>query len=304
MSKGVRVLVPATTANLGPGFDCLGMALDLYNTFQFELGLKGFSAAGEGEEALRKEGGRLIYRAWEAAYGFRGLAAPPVKISLESRIPVGRGLGSSATAVVAGLVAANHLGRLELGAYELLLLAAEIEGHPDNAAPALMGGLVLTASEESQSGGQALTYVVLEPPQLTAVLAVPAFELSTAKARSVLPEHVSHRDAVFNVGRAALFVAACTCRRWDLLRRAMEDRLHQPMRATLIPGLTEVLEAAKGAGALGAALSGAGPSVIALTAEEQAAAVSEAMAKAFLGHGIDCSIIKTTPAVRGAYVVD
>ena len=159
-------------------------------------------------------------------------------------------MGSSATAVVAGLVAANHLGRLELGAYELLLLAAEIEGHPDNTAPALMGGTgadCLRRKPKRRAGA----HLCGAGPQLTAVLAVPAFELSTAKARSVLPEHVSHRDAVFNVGRVALFVAACTCRRWDLLRRAMEDRLHQPMRATLIPGLTEVLEAAKGAGGLG-----------------------------------------------------
>ncbi|NLY52692.1 MAG: homoserine kinase [Firmicutes bacterium] len=305
MGKGVRVLVPATTANLGAGFDCLGMALNLYNVFDFELGSEGFTAAGEGEESLRASSGRLIYRAWQAAYEYRNQAVPPVKINLKSNIPIGRGLGSSATAIIAGLFAANYLGELALDDQELLLLATEIEGHPDNVAPALLGGLVVTANGDGDGQRPALHYVVLEPPgELQAVLAVPAFELSTAKARSVLPKNVSRQDAVFNVGRAALLVAAWSSRRWDLLGKAMEDRLHQPMRAALVPGLTQVLEAAEGAGALGAALSGAGPSVIALTLEEQAAAVSEAMERAFSAHGIDCKIIRTTPARQGAYLAD
>ncbi|NLY30154.1 MAG: homoserine kinase [Firmicutes bacterium] len=305
MGKGVRVLVPATTANLGAGFDCLGMALSFYNVFDFELGSEGFTAAGEGEESLRASGGRLIYRAWQAAYRYRNRSAPPVEIRLQSNIPISRGLGSSATAIIAGLFAANHLGELGLDDHELLLLAAEIEGHPDNVAPALLGGLVVTADGNDESQGQTLHYVVLDPPdELQAVLAVPAFELSTAEARSVLPKSVSHQDAVFNVGRAALFVAAWTSERWDLLGKAMDDRLHQPMRGALVPGLTEVLEAARGAGALGAALSGAGPSVVALTLGQQAAAVSEAMGQAFQDHGIECRIIRTTPAKQGAYLAD
>ncbi|NLA58755.1 MAG: hypothetical protein GX855_07655 [Firmicutes bacterium] len=148
-------------------------------------------------------------------------------------------------------------------------------------------------------------YVVLDPPDnLQVVLAVPAFELSTAEARRVLPKDVSHQDAVFNVGRAALFVAAWTSKRWDLVGKGMEDRLHQPMRGALVPGLMEVLEAAKGAGAIGAALSGAGPSVLALALEEQAAAVAQGMKNAFSSHGIHCRIIRTTPARRGAFLAD
>ena len=305
MGKGVRVMVPATTANLGAGFDCLGMALNLYNAFDFQLGTGGFDAAGEGEENLLANGGRLIYRGWEAAYAYRDQAAPSVGIRIDSRIPISRGLGSSATAIVAGLCAANYLGNLALDDNELLSLAAGIEGHPDYAAPALLGGLVVTAGGDDHHQGQGLHYIALDPPDnLQVVAAVPAFELSTARARSVLPKSVSYNDAVINVGRAALFVAAWTAERWDLFGQAMEDRLHQPMRGALAPGLAQVLESAKAAGALGAALSGAGPSVIALTLEDQAAAVSEAMCSAFRHHGIDCKAIRTTPARQGAYLAD
>lgn len=299
MGRGVRVLVPATTANLGSGFDCLGMALDLYNGFDFELGTDEFSASGEGKTELETSRGKLIYRAWEAAYGHVSQIAPLVKVHVESKIPVGRGLGSSATAVIAGLYAANHLGNLQLGLDEILSLATAIEGHPDNVCSALVGGLAITAIEDDQSEIHHLGLGIAE--ELKVVLAIPAFELSTTKARSVLPDIVSREDAIFNIGRAALFVAAWTERRWDLLGKAMEDRLHQPFRATLIPGLLDVLSAAREAGDVGAALSGAGPSVVALTLKK-ADAVGMAMEKAFAAHGVRCKIIKTRPAKKGAHL--
>jgi homoserine kinase len=299
MGNRAQVLVPATTANLGAGFDCLGMALDLYNSFDFELGSNEFSVTGEGAGELKASQGRLVYRAWNAAYASVSRVAPPVKLHIESQIPIGRGLGSSATAVVAGLYAANRLGNLQLGVDELLSLAARIEGHPDNVAPALLGGLVVRSMGE-QPGE--IDHIVLEPPDgLQLVLAVPAFELSTTKARSVLPKLVPHSHAVFNVGRAALFIAAWAKQDWDLLGKAMDDRLHQPFRAILVPGLVQVLSAAVEAGALGSALSGAGPSVVALTIRKPYD-VGEAMQSAFAAHGVECRVILTKPAGRGAHL--
>lgn len=299
MGRRASVLVPATTANLGAGFDSLGLALDLYNRFEFELGSDGFSVTGEGESELAASRGRLVYRAWNAAYAYAGRAACPVKLHIKSQIPVGRGLGSSATAVIAGLYAANYLGDLRLETSQLLSLATRIEGHPDNVAPALMGGLVLIASQDSEDE---LDYLVLDAPrELIIVLAVPDFELSTAKARSVLPDFVPHSHAVFNVGKVALFTAAWIKREWALLGKAMDDRLHQPFRAPLVPGLEEVLSTAREAGALGAALSGAGPSVVAL-AIKNPDDIAKAMKSAFATHGIDCRVIQVRPARWGAHL--
>ncbi|NMB45518.1 MAG: homoserine kinase [Firmicutes bacterium] len=299
MGKQARVLVPATTANLGAGFDCMGMALELYNCFDFQLGSNEFSVTGEGQQELESDRGQLVYRAWDAAHAYRSRSAPSVKLHIESRIPIGRGLGSSATAVIAGLYAANHLGGLCLSTAELLSLATMIEGHPDNIAPALLGGLVVTAKEDNHSE---VDYLVLDScEELQVILAVPRFELSTSKARSVLPEKVPYKDAVFNVGRAALFIAAWTKKRWEVLGKAMADRLHQPFRAALVPGLEEVLTAAVEAGAVGAALSGAGPSVVALTIGN-ADEVGKVMQQAFIDHGIECEIIETRPAIKGAHL--
>ena len=299
MARRANVLVPATTANLGAGFDSLGLALDLYNGFEFELGSDGVSVTGEGEMELAASRGRLVYRAWNAAYAYAGRTTPPVRLHIRSQVPVGRGLGSSATAVIAGLYAANHLGDLGLEPSQLLSLATGIEGHPDNVAPALLGGLVVTASQGNEGE---LDYVVLDSPrELDIVLVVPAFELSTAKARSVLPDLVPHSHAVFNVGKVALFTAAWIKREWALLGRAMDDRLHQPFRAPLVPGMEDVLSTARKVGALGAALSGAGPSVVALTIENPDD-IGKAMKNAFAAHGVECKIIQARPARWGAHL--
>ena len=294
MGRRIEVLVPATTANLGAGFDCLGMALQLYNSFEFELGAHGFSVIGEGAQQLRENQGQLVYGAWAAAFAHGEQTPPPVQLHIGSLIPIGRGIGSSATAVVAGLYAANHLGELQISDADLLRLAATLEGHPDNVAPALFGGLVVTTAQESK-----IDYVILAPrEELQVILAIPDFELSTTKARSVLPETVPYGDAVFNTSRVALFIAAWTTQRWDLLGRAMEDRLHQPYRAPLVPGLDGVMVAAIEAGAVGAALSGAGPTVVAL-AEGKAQSIGDAMQKAFADHGIGCQIVVTSIARQG-----
>ena len=299
MDKILEVTVPATTANLGAGFDCMGMALHIRNSFIFQLGWRKFSAEGPEAKELEKDRGSLVYTAWETAFAYRKKTSPPLGLHINGVIPVGRGLGSSATAVVAGLYAASSLGELNLTDAELLTLASSIEGHPDNVAPALFGGLVVTSMEDSQ-----IDYVVLPAhEELSVVLAVPDFKLSTSKARSVLPKSVSHKDAVFNTGHAALFVAAWASKKWDIFERSMDDRLHQPYRTPLVPGLQTVMDAAKQAGALGAALSGAGPTVAALAVDDKGDKIGKVMQKAFHARGIKCQIILTQIASSGAVSV-
>jgi homoserine kinase len=259
----VCVQVPATAANLGPGFDCLGMALQLYNTVEMaRLGTGGLSieVQGEGAGEIARDETNIVYRA--AMRVFKQAGNPPagLKIKLVNNIPVARGLGSSAAAIVGALIAANLLCGNKLSQKELLNLAASLEGHPDNVAPALLGGVVVSVAVE----GEIKCVKITPPPGLKAVLAIPEFTVLTKTAREVLPQMVNMQDAVFNLGRLALLITAFHQGDLGLLPTAMEDRLHQPYRASLVPGMKKVLAAARLAGARGVCLSGAGPSIIAL----------------------------------------
>lgn len=265
MSEGqrVRVRVPASTANLGSGFDVLGLALGLYNTIEIEATSRGveFTVEGEGAERLRKVADRsLVLRAARATFGYLGVSPPGLKVHLKNEIPLKRGLGSSATSCLGGVIAAAALSRRSLSPEEILKLALPLEGHPDNLTPALVGGL--TATTLSDTG---IRYVKIPIPEAIKVVAViPEMELGTAEARRALPAQVPLADAVHNVGRSALFVAAMVAGDLGLLDEATRDRLHQPYRAKLIPGMEDVLAAARRAGALAAFLSGAGSTVAAL----------------------------------------
>lgn len=299
--RPVRVKAPATTANLGSGFDAVGMALDLYN--EVELGESDrtvITVDGEGSDTLPCDTSNLVYRSIERVASFAGLTVPALCVKCTNRVPLARGMGSSAAAIVAGMVAANAALEANLTAEEILGLAVEVEGHPDNVAPALYGGVVVTCTE----GVQGIRSVVLEAPDdLVAAIAIPSFRLSTAKARAVFPETVPHCDAVFNLGRAALLIASLQQRKYDLLSASMADRLHQPYRAPLVPGFGEVIQAAINAGALGAAMSGAGPSVIALCTDrvdDGGAFTADRMRLAFEANGVDCSTIVTRPTAIGA----
>ncbi|MDD5370038.1 MAG: homoserine kinase, partial [Anaerolineaceae bacterium] len=230
----VQVRAPATTANLGPGFDCLGLALDLWNEATFELSGKGVHVAvqGLGKGCLPEDSRNLVARMALRVFQTAGQAPPPgLSICCENRIPPGSGLGSSAAAALCGLVGANALLGQPLSNETLLALAVESEGHPDNAAAALYGGLVISAALEP---GVVLRRVEL--PVMQVSLAVPQFELSTRAARQALPGQVALRDAVFNIGRAALVVEALRAGDLELLGNVMHDRLHQPYRLRLIPG--------------------------------------------------------------------
>lgn len=295
----ITVRVPATSANLGPGFDALGLALRLHNTLTLEPAeAPQIEIDGEGAGTLPRDPTHLAYQAAMAvvarAEGEDGPGARAFCLRQHNRIPLARGLGSSAAAIVGGAVAANALLGHPLDQQALLDLATELEGHPDNVAPALLGGLVVCARTAT-----GVRWMRLAPPSLRVVLAVPDYQVSTDEARRRLPARVPFPDAVFNVTRAALLVAALTGDRPDLLDEATQDRLHQPYREQLVPGLTDVFAAARGAGAYGVALSGSGPAVLAFGA---APGIGPAMARAFEAAGAACRILHAELDGAGAAV--
>lgn len=286
MEKYIRVHVPATTANCGPGFDCLGMACTLYNelTVRARYGASGLTVRIEGEGAGQLSAGKdnLACQALRRVFRAAGETPPALEITMVNRIPLSRGLGSSAAAIAGGLVAGNALLQgTPLGAQQLLALATEMEGHPDNVAPALFGGVTVSIMDGKTPYTQRLE---LAAP-LRMVVAIPDFHLATKKSREVLPASVSLKDAVFTVSRAAWLVAKLATGDQAGLGLGLEDRLHQPYRQPLIPGMADVLAAARAHGALGAVLSGAGPCLMAFAAEREEE-IGQAMVDAFGRHGI------------------
>jgi len=253
--------VPASTANLGPGFDSLGMALSLFAWVELRPArTTTVTLSGANLDGVPVDKSNLIYQVAQSVFARAGVTLPELAIAIRSDIPLTRGLGSSAAAIVAALVAANELIGAPLSRDALFQMATERERHPDNVGASLYGGIVAAAWDGARAEA-----VRLDPPRGLDVLAViPSFELSTAKARNVLPGQVPLADAVFNVSHSSLLTAALASGRLDLLRRAMRDRLHQPYRAPLVPGLETVLREAADHGALGAALSGAGPTLLVL----------------------------------------
>lgn len=280
--ESISVKVPATSANLGPGFDCLGVALSLWNFVEFESSGDGLniSIEGEGADVLSTTGDNMIVQAAMRVFQSVGKALPEnLKIQCENQIPLGSGLGSSSAAIVSGLLGANKLLGEPLDRTQILRLGVEIEGHPDNIAPALMGGLTIS----SMHAGEALTSQIALPEWSVGIV-LPDIILSTSAARAALPEQVSLKDAVNNIGNAALVVQALQAHDIDMLRIAMKDKLHQPYRLPLIPGAQAAIERANQMGGA-AALSGAGPSVIVFTKENDAV-ILQTMTDAFQEHDI------------------
>ncbi len=261
----LQVRVPATSANLGPGFDVLGLALSLHNVFVMEVSERTrLEVVGHGE-GLDLDENNLFYRAFSHPFELAGEGAPPLAVHMTLGIPPGKGLGSSATAVIGGLVAANEFLGRRFGQAELLSEAIKLEhgGHADNVAPALLGGLVVNAIEE----GQVISVKLPFPADLQAVVFTPDFPMDTVRGRSLMPGKYSVEDAVYNSSRVALFLSAISQGRYDLLRVAMQDRMHQPYRSRIFPLMPALIEAALRAGAHGACLSGGGSSVLALATE-------------------------------------
>lgn len=290
------VEVPASSANLGPGFDALALALSLRLRVTVEAlpeGPSTLEVSGEGAGRLRVDGSNRFFAALERALDEADVEpAAHWRARMDNEIPLARGLGSSAAAAVAGILAAEALAGAELGSRRLAL-ATEIEGHPDNAAAALLGGFVVVA------GGRAARF---EPPSdLRAVVFVPEVELSTERMRAALPRNVPHHDAARNLGQTAMVVAAFATGDLSLLAAMYADRLHEPYRAEAFPALARLVEAARDAGAAGAALSGAGSSVIALC-DGDSAAQAVAAAWGDLELALAGATRMLRPATRGAAV--
>jgi len=270
--------VPASTSNLGSGFDALGLAIDLPLTVKFEAGIDGrhLRAWGEGAAIIEQEQDNLLLQAFDRACREMGCESPPLRIEMNNPIPLKRGLGSSGAAIVAGLVGANLLCGKKLSQQQLLDLANEMEGHPENASASLLGGLTVNGVEN----GVVKLQRFLPPENWVAAAFIPDLEIATHEARRVLPERLPRREAVNNVQRVAVLVAAFAKRDASLLKFGVQDWLHQPYRKALIPGFEAILAAAYEAGALAAFLSGSGSTLLAICSKRNAKKISRAMTQA------------------------
>ena len=298
----IRVAAPATTANMGPGFDCLGMALDVWNRVEVVPGVPAadhplVDVAGEGAGELETGPDNLVYRSMTFLFHEADREMPEVSIRCHNDIPLARGLGSSAAAIAAGLAAANRLCSQAFSPNELLEMAATLEGHPDNVAAAVLGGLQLVVSDQQQL----YTVSVNLPPEVHTVLFIPDTRIATADARAVLPTELSIADAVFNMGRTALLVAGMATNHPEYLGVATQDRLHQPYRQALFPAMKLLFQAATDAGALGVFLSGSGSTVLALTKGREMTVAYE-MAEAAKQANVSGRIRITQPTIRGAHI--
>ncbi|NWG14821.1 MAG: homoserine kinase [Acidobacteria bacterium] len=282
-ARAIRIRVPATTSNLGPAFDAVGLALQLYLLVEVRRSDRAHSSlefSGEDERLVPRDETNLIWQAMEEMARRHGKKLPSFDARVANQIPITKGLGSSAAACLAAAAGADFLCSLALPREEWLRFATELEGHPDNAAPALYGGLVATIGGETLLCSRAPF-----PSHWTVVTVTPELELATKKARAVLPAEVSHSDAVFNVQRTAFLMSQLIRGRTDGLREAMRDRLHQPYRSPLLPGLEEILAMDPRDGLIGLALSGAGSTVIAL-ADSNERSIAAQISRIFAGHGL------------------
>lgn len=296
----MRLRIPATTANMGPGFDCVGMAFAFYNYIDFEefgeIGDCELTADGEaGTIDLSKE--NLIYKAYQAAFHHMQRPVLGVKMHFENNIPYSRGLGSSSAALIGGVKAANILMGAPMDAHEMLKVALQFEGHPDNIAPALLGGVVLSGLHH----GEVFYKKIIPPERLHCTVVIPDYPLATKRAREVLPKDITMQDAVFNVGRMALLVDALHTGDLAQLKLAMEDRLHQPYRKQLIAGMDEVVAQAKEDGALNVTISGAGPALLITSdGEKDFSAVAEILQR----KGVQAKVLALRSDFQGAALVE
>jgi homoserine kinase len=289
------VRVPASSANLGPGFDALGMALSLYLECRFrESAHLSISVAGRDAELISRGDDNLIWQAALTVAEGVGETLPPIELEIDNGIPLGKGLGSSAAALTAGVVIADRLLGLHWKPLRILDAAAKIEGHPDNVAACVLGSIVASAID---SGGVAHAVRLELPDRYSVSVIVPDFALATSKARSVLPEAYSKADVVFNIQRTALLIAALATGSTSAFPTALEDCLHQPYRAPLVPGLAEALKL-RAPGLLGCVLSGAGPSILVFY-ERGCETVCDLVRQIFELHGRSAEILSTSIARQG-----
>ena len=292
--KLVTFKIPATSANIGSGFDSVGLALDLYNEIHIYENANSkkieFEITGEGEKEISKDN-NMILDAMKLVY--KKLKEKTEKgyiIKCVNRIPLSRGLGSSSAAIIGGLISANYILGNKLSLEDdILNMAVQLEGHPDNVSPAILGGIVSGVVRKNED----FKYVKINAPKdLKAIVAIPNFHLSTEIARNALPKEISFKDAIFNISRAALLTSALSSNRLDLLEVATDDKLHQDYRAKFIPGLKELFKQVKNAGAYSVTISGAGSSILALVKNDEKIIkdVSNAMKESFSKKKIESEI--------------
>jgi homoserine kinase len=299
----VHIKVPATTANLGPGFDALGLALDLWNEAEFiatddrKISLK---IEGEGKGKLPTDANNTVIDAALQVYDLMGKPCTGMQVRCVNRVPLSSGLGSSSAAMLTGMLGANAMLGNPFSREEILKLAIETEGHPDNVAPAMLGGLVASIIHESHVVSLRLTLTGQRTPiHITVVF--PDFDFPTKQARAILPKQVERKDAIYNISRAVIVTEAFRTGDLNMLGEAMTDKLHQPYRLPLIPGAQEAMDAMKRAGASAVALSGAGPSLIAFSSKRETA-IGEAAKRAFAESGLNSRVYKLKISRKGAEV--
>lgn len=294
----ITVRVPATSANMGPGFDTLGIALNLYNDFGFREIEDGLKFNGMPEEFCNED--NIIYKAMKYCFDKAGYKIKGLEISeIKQDVPVSRGLGSSSTCIVGGLVGANEILGKKFSEEELLEMAVEIEGHPDNVAPALLGGMVVAIVDESKT-----YYDKIDVKNgIKFISIIPNFRLSTEEARKVLPKEISLKDGVYNVSRAALMVACFSSGKYELLRYACKDAFHQNYRSKLIPGFEEVYNKSYELGALACYLSGAGPTIMAII-DEKDERFSNKLKEFLQIKGLEWNILELSLDNAGATIIE
>jgi homoserine kinase len=309
----VSVKVPATTANLGPGFDCFGLALPIYNTVTVEETVM----PGTGIEiniidntkgndsdilSIPTDENNIVYKAIELLYNSIGQTPSELKITIKTEIPVARGLGSSASVIIGGLIAANEFLGRPADEAALLSIATEIEDHPDNLTPAVVGGCVISSLEEDGS----VVYSKLNfPKDWNITVCIPDFELATDIARSVLPQEVLLKDAIYNLKHAAMFVQAVNTHDEKLMKVALNDKLHQPYREKLVPGMVEIKEALKyEENVMGVVLSGAGPAVLVISHGNNLNKIREIVSKTWMDLNVKVQILTLPVEENGAMIVE
>jgi len=302
-NMNITVKVPATSANLGPGFDALGLALNLWNEAVFipttdnKISL---TLEGEGRDKLPTGANNAIVDAALQIYDLAGKSCTGMQIHCLNRVPLSSGLGSSSAAMLTGMLGANAMLGQPFSREEILKLAIETEGHPDNVAPAMLGGLVASIIHESHVVSLRLTLTSQRTPiHITVVF--PDFDFPTKQARAILPKQIERKDAIYNISRAVIVTEAFRVGDLEMLREAMTDKLHQPYRLPLIPGAQAAIDAMKRAGASAVALSGAGPSLIAFSSKRETA-IGKAGQRAFTESGLDARVYKLTISRKGAEV--
>ena len=309
----ISVKVPATTANIGPGFDCMGMALPIYNTITIEetvlpgtgIEINAINNDSTADnlmfEHIPMDETSIIYKAVELLYNSIGQTPSELKITVQSQIPIARGLGSSASVIVGGLLAANELLGHPADEVALLSIATEVEGHPDNVTPAIVGGLCITSQEDD---GTILYRKLNWPEEWNITVCIPDYELSTDISKSVLPKEVPMGDAVFNAKRLAMFVEAVNTKDAELMKIALQDKLHQPYRMKLVPGLDKIIENLKHEeNVLGCVLSGAGPAILVISQKNDLDKIKSIVKETWEDMNVKVNIMTLPVEPQGAQIV-